>query len=259
MNKFDKTVVIVGPTASGKSGVAVAIARAIEELARKRGSVGGVIGAEIISADSRAIYKGMDIGTAKPTQEERQGIPHWGIDLVEPGERFTVADFKRYAEEKIAEVRARGKLPIVVGGTGLYVDALVYDYNFTQEAKQTQSDRGEVSTNYLLVGVKVEAEELRERITERVNKMFNDELFAEVKNLVQKYGWNNQAMKSDIYQFAWGYLQGEYSLERAKELNVFDDWHLAKRQMTWFKRNKEIRWLPLAEIKDYVIKCIQDE
>lgn len=259
MNKFDKTVVIVGPTASGKSGVAVAIAKAIEELARKRGSVGGVIGAEIISADSRAIYKGMDIGTAKPTQEERQGIPHWGIDLVEPGERFTVADFKRYAEEKIAEVRARGKLPIVVGGTGLYVDALVYDYNFTQEAKQTQSDRGEVSTNYLLVGVKVEAEELRERITERVNKMFNDELFAEVKNLVQKYVWNNQAMKSDIYQFAWGYLQGEYSLERAKELNVFDDWHLAKRQMTWFKRNKEIRWLPLAEIKDYVIKCIQDE
>ncbi len=301
MGKFDKTIVIVGPTASGKTGVAISIAKAIETeltgcrpgfspdisssedamLAHRMSNTAcsaspsssnylgdnsgvrnlskSICGAEIISADSRAIYKGMDIGTAKPSREEQQGIPHWGIDLVEPGERFTVADFKKYAEEKIADIKARGKIPIVVGGTGLYVDALVYDYNFTQETKHTQSDRKEVCTNFLLIGVKTDPEELRERIRQRVNKLFVQELYDETTELVQKYGWESQAMKSNIYQFAWGYLQGKYTLEEAKELNVFDDWHLAKRQMTWFKRNKKIVWLPLAEIRDFVIKCIQDE
>lgn len=245
MQKFDKTIVILGPTASGKTGVAVSIAKEL--------------GAEIIAADSRTIYRGMDLGTAKPALDEREGVPHWGFDLVEPGERFTVADWKEYAEEKITEIKSRGKIPIVVGGTGLYIDALVYDYDFTEAAKSSQSNRKRTCTNFVLIGVKTEPEILRQRITERVNKMFTQELFEETKKLVQKYGWDNQAMKSNIYQFAWSYLRGEVSLERAKELNVFDDWHLAKRQMTWFKRNKEIKWLPLAEIGDYVIKCIQDE
>jgi len=245
MREFEKVIVIVGPTASGKTGVSIEIAKEI--------------GGEVISADSRAIYKGMDIGTAKPSLEEQDGVPHWGIDLVEPGERFTVADFKRYAEEKIKEIQARGKVPMVVGGTGLYTDALVYNYNFTQDAKKSQSDRKEVCANYLIIGVKTEPEELRRRIERRADTFFTQDLYEETKKLVQKYGWDNQAMKSNIYQFAWGYLQGEYSLERAKELFVYDDWHLAKRQMTWFKRNKEIKWLPLAEIRDYVIKCIQDE
>lgn len=244
MQRFDKVIVILGPTASGKTGVAV-------EIAKK-------IGGEIISADSRAIYKGMDIGTAKPTLEEQQSIPHWGIDLVNPDERFTVADWKAYAEQKIAEIRGRGRIPIVVGGTGLYVDALVYNYGFTAENKRTQNDRRSVCTNYLLIGVKWETQELRERIRKRVDKMFNRELFEETKKLVGLYNWNIQAMKSDIYQFAWAYLQGEYDLERAKELCTFDDWHLAKRQLTWFKRNKNIVWLPLAEIESYVLKCIQD-
>lgn len=256
-----QAIVILGPTASGKTGVAIEIAREIAELARKSedGEFGGFVGAEIISADSRAIYKGMDIGTAKPTPEEQAGVPHWGIDLVEPGERFTVADWKQYAEKKIAEIRARGNLPLVVGGTGLYIDALVYDYNFTQAAKAQQSDRKEICTNFVLIGVKTEPEQLRKRIELRNDKIFVQDLFDETKKLVQKYGWGSQAMKSDVYQFAWGYMQGEYGLERAKELANYDDWHLARRQLTWFKRNKEINWLPLAEIRDYVIKCIQDE
>ncbi len=252
--RFDKTVVILGPTASGKTGAAIRIA---QEVAEKQ--LGGYAGAEIISADSRAIYKGMDIGTAKPLPEEQQGVSHWGIDLVEPGERFTVADWKRYAEGKIEEIKARGNLPIIVGGTGLYIDALVYDYKFNTEVKRSQQDREEMSTNYLLVGIKTDTAELRWRITERVNKLFAQELYDETKKLVQKYGWGSQAMKSDIYQFAWGYLQGEYDLEKAKELAVYDDWHLAKRQVTWFKRNKKIVWLPLAEVGEYVVKCIQDE
>ena len=94
-------IIILGPTGSGKTGVAIEIAKAIN--------------GEIISADSRAIYQGLDIGTAKPTREEQQDIPHFGLDLVAPGERFTVADWKAYTEAKIAEIRARGHVPMVVG------------------------------------------------------------------------------------------------------------------------------------------------
>src|SRR5690606_10027818 len=101
-------VVIVGPTASGKSATAMCVAKEFN--------------GEIICADSRTIYRGMDIGTAKPSKQDRTEVPHWGLDLVEPGELFTAADFKYYAQQKIAEIRARGRLPIVVGGTGLYVD-----------------------------------------------------------------------------------------------------------------------------------------
>lgn len=245
---------ILGPTASGKTGVSIRIAKEIE---RRR--LGGFKGVEIISADSRAIYRGMELGTAAPTLEEQTGIPHYGIGIVEPGERFTVADWKKMAEEKIVGIRARGDLPMVVGGTGLYIDSLVYDYQFTEAKKVSQDDRKEICTNYLLIGIKWTSEELRARITERADKLFTQELFEETKKLVAQYNWNTQAMKSNIYQFAWGYLQGEYSLEEAKKLFVLDDWHLAKRQITWFKRNKNIVWLPLAEVEPYVLKCIQDE
>jgi len=255
----DMVVVILGPTASGKTGVSIQIAKELERLAQGRSDLIWPKGAEIISADSRAIFKHLDIGTAKPDLVEQDGVPHWGIDLVEPGERFTVADWKQYAEKKIEEIRSRGNLPMVVGGTGLYIDALVYDYGFSEQKKLDQSDRMEVCTNYLLIGVDWSPEELRKRITLRANKLFNDELYAETKKAVSLYNWNTQAMKSNIYQFAWSYLQGEVSLERAKELFIYDDWHLAKRQLTWFKRNKNINWLPLADIEPYVLKCIQDE
>ena len=121
-----KTLIILGPTGSGKTGVSV-------KLAKK-------INGEIISADSRAIYKGMDVGTAKPSLEEREGIPHYGLDLVEPNERFTVADWKAYAESKIKDIKARGKVPIIVGGTGLYIDALVFDYHFKGPTGQKIGD-----------------------------------------------------------------------------------------------------------------------
>ena len=244
-NNLAKTIVILGPTASGKTGVSIKIAEQI--------------GGEVISADSRAIYKYMDIGTAKPTLAEQAGIPHFGFDLVEPGERFTVADWQHYARTKIAEIQARGHIPMVVGGTGLYIDALVFDYDFSAGYKESQVDRQQMNNDFILIGIKWTADELRARIAERANNLFNDELYAETKFLVEKYGWGSQAMKSNIYQFAWGYLQGEYDLARAKELFITDDWHLAKRQMTWFKRNKKIIWLPLAEVEPYVLKYIQDE
>lgn len=275
MNLPKDTIVILGPTGSGKTGVAIEVAKDI--------------GGEIISADSRAIYKGLDIGTAKPTPEEQAQVPHWGLDLVEPGERFTVADWKPYAEQKITEIKNRGHVPVIVGGTGLYIDALVYDYQFKgacdsasrelpqlrrglsesprndgrdecpREASVQAPDRQSQRSNFLLIGVKTTPDELRTRITKRVDTMFAQPLYRETEWAVNKYGWDNQAMKSNIYQFAWRYLQGELPLEKAKELAVYDDWHLAKRQLTWFKRNHKICWLPLAKIKPYVLKCIQDE
>lgn len=248
---FDYPIlVILGPTGSGKTGVSIKIAKAI--------------GGEIISADSRAIYKGMDIGTAKPTKEEMQGIPHYGLDLIKPGERFTVADWKNYAEDKIKDIKSRGKVPIVVGGTGLYIDALIYDYHFKGPTghkigdieQKTCTDRKEIKGDYLLVGIKWSTEELRARLNKRITQMFNQDLYNETTTLVQQYGWDNQAMKSNIYEYVWEYLQGKLSLNEAKERSFYEDWHLAKRQITWFKRNKEINWMELEKVYPFVIKNV---
>ncbi len=248
-----QTIIILGATGSGKTGIAIELARAL--------------GGEVISADSRAIYKGMDIGTAKPTREEMRGIPHYGLDLVEPGERFTVADWKKYAESKIADIKSRGKTPIIAGGTGLYVDALIYDYKFKGPTGQkigdieqkSCSDRTSIKGDYLIVGIEWPTPELRARLNKRIVQMFTPELFAEVKKLVQKYGWGSGAMKSNIYKYAWKYLSGELALDEAKERAFYEDWHLAKRQLTWFKRNPNIIWLPLDKIYSFVLKYIQDE
>ena len=246
-------IIILGPTGSGKTGVSIEIAKSI--------------GGEIISADSRAIYKGMDIGTAKPTTEEMDGVPHYGIDLVGPGERFTVADWKQYAEAKIADIKARGKVPIIAGGTGLYIDALIYDYHFKGPTgakigdfeQKSCSDRTEVKGNFLIIGIKWPTEVLRERLKKRIDIMFSPELYTETEKLVQTYGWGSQAMKSDIYEYAYKYLEGELTLDEAKEQCFYEDWHLAKRQMTWFKRNKQIIWLNLEEIYPFVLKYIHNE
>ena len=246
------TIIILGPTGSGKTGIGIKLAKEFN--------------GEIISADSRAIYKGMDIGTAKPTKEERQGIPHYGIDLVEPSERFTVADWKEYALNKINEIKRKGKLPIIVGGTGLYIDALIYDYQFKGPTgtkigdfeQKTCTDRQEIKGNYILVGIKCDTEELRARLSKRIEQMFCPELYDEVKKLAHLYNWDNGAMKSNIYEFAWKYLQGELSLEAAKEKSFYKDWHLAKRQMTWFKRNPDIIWLDLEMIYPYIKKILNN-
>ncbi len=248
-----QTIVILGPTGSGKTGVSIKIAKAID--------------GEIISADSRAIYKGMDIGTAKPTLEEQDNVPHYGIDLVNPYERFTVADWKKYTEEKIADIKSRGKVPIIVGGTGLYIDALIYDYKFKGPTgakigdfeQKSCTDRTEVKGDYLLIGVKWETEELRERLKRRIDQMFCEELYNETRALVSKYGFDCGAMKSDIYEYAWKYINNNLTLNEAKEQCFYEDWHLAKRQMTWFKRNPEINWLSLEKIYPFVLKYIQNE
>ena len=226
----------------------------------------------------------MDIGTAKPSIEEREGVPHFGFDLVDPSERFTVKDWKDYAERAIADIEARGKVPIVVGGTGLYVDALAFDYQFEASGKGYEKNRGEciknlngrtgslanvdmekypdrqkMSEQYKIFGIKWEPEELKRRLLERSDKMFTQELYEETRRLVEKYGFENKAMTSDVYRFAWRFMQGEISREEAVRFNATQDWHLARRQMTWFKRNENILWLPLEKVESAVLKCIQNE
>lgn len=239
-NQHPPVLVIVGPTGSGKTGLAIEVAK--------------ILNGEVISADSRAIYKGMDIGTAKPTIAEMDGVPHFGIDLVEPDERFTVVDFVRYAKQKIAEIRERGKLPIIAGGTGLYVDSLVFNYQFDDVVKKTCSDREEMSSDYIIVGINWPREKLRERLLIRSNKLFEQNIEAETLSMVEKYGWDSQAMKSDIYPICWEMMRGNISREEAIRLNAIDDWHLAKRQLTWFSRNKNINWLPLDKAVEWIIK-----
>ena len=139
------------------------------------------------------------------------------------------------------------------------MDALIYDYSFTENSKKSCSDRENLSPFYNVVGIKWESDKLKERLAKRLDKMFIQKLYDETEVLVEKYGWGSQAMKSDIYEFAWKYMQGELTLDEAKKLCLYKDYHLAKRQMTWFKRNKDIKWLPLEKVKPYVLKCIQDE
>lgn len=284
----NKILVIVGPTASGKTGLAISLAKKLD--------------GEIISADSRAIYKGMDLGTAKPTTTEMDGIPHWGIDLVDPDERFTVADFKNYADSAIADIQARGKQPILVGGSGLYVDAVIYDYDFTIDRDQKMRDslnamgveeliehcqkkgiqlpensknkrylvraiekagnfsnnRREMRDDVIVVGIKVDKGTLMKRIADRAEMMFAGGIEEETKALAEKYSFDSEALKSNIYPIVWKMLAGEISLEEAKKLFIIEDWHLAKKQMTWFKRNEQIKWLPLDEIVGF-LDCILKE
>lgn len=245
-------LVIVGPTASGKTGLAVKVA---QDFSVRKGCdiEAGETAAEVISADSRAIYKQMDIGTAKPDMAERGGIPHYGFDLVEPGERFTVYEFQQYAREHIDKIRVQGKLPIVAGGTGLYVDALIFDYDFSDNSKKNYTNRQEMSSDFVVVGIDWPREILRQRIEERANKFFTQEIEEETVRLVEQYGWDSGAMTSNIYPIVWDMLRGKITREEAIRLFALDDWHLAKRQLTWFRRNKNIHWLKLDEAEQWIL------
>jgi tRNA dimethylallyltransferase len=277
-------VVIAGPTASGKTALAIELARRFE--------------GEIICADSRTIYKGMDVGTAKPTMDERAGVPHWGLDLVEPGERFTAADFKQYALQKIDEIRARGHVPFLVGGSGLYVDAIIFDYEFGQPADEgwraeleqltieqlqeccaknniplpenrfnkryviraieqksiNAKRRSEPAGNTIIVGIATERESLRTRIEGRVEQLLDDGVVNEATLLGEKYGWESEAMTGNIYPPIRAYLNGELTSTELKEKITTLDWRLAKRQLTWLKRNPYIHWGNVDELRRYVTK-----
>ena len=278
-------VVIVGPTASGKSAVGLQLAKNF--------------GGEIICADSRTIYKGMDIGTAKPTREEQAIVPHWGLDLVEPGETFTAADFQKYAREKIRDIRARGHVPFVVGGTGLYIDGLIFDYQFGKPAKKMRQKLEQLSLeqlheycannnislpenqqnrryviraieqksintkrlieplpNTVIVGITTKPAVLRARIEQRSEQLFDDGMVEEAKKLGKKYGWNSEAMTGNIYRLTKQFLDGELSEAELRQKFITSDWHLAKRQLTWLKRNPYIVWKQREDVYHFVAQVL---
>ncbi len=282
-------ITIVGPTASGKTSLAVELAEQFD--------------GEIICADSRTVYRGMDIGTAKPSKADQERVPHWGIDLVDPDEKFSASDFKVYANQKIEEIRARGHIPFLVGGTGLYIDAVIFDYQFGDKADEKKRKmlesmsleelydycnknnislpenyknkryviraieqksintkrRAEPIDNTIIVGIATNSEILRTRIESRSEQLFEDGVVSEAKMLGKKYGWLAQSMTGSIYLLCRQYLEGHLTLEEIKQKSSIQDWRLAKRQLTWLRRNPYIQWLSLEESKKYLSSLLASE
>ena len=282
-------IIICGPTASGKTALSI-------NLAKK-------INGEIISADSMQIYKDMDIGTAKPTVQEMEGIKHYLIDCVPPSKRYSVADFKVDATKAMEEIIQKEKIPIIVGGTGLYIDSLVYGINYNEtkidleyrnylekQAKEkglehlynmakeidpdamkkiSQNDKKricrvleiykstgktktqleqesrseEIPYNFKIFAINMDRAILYDRINKRVDIMINDGLIEEVKSLTSKYKEIPTAMQGLGYKEIVEYFNGKYSKEEAIEKIKMESRRYAKRQLTWFRRNKNIIWL----------------
>lgn len=294
--------VIGGPTASGKSKLAV-------ELAKK-------VNGEIISADSMQIYKEMNIGTAKVNKEEMQGVQHYLVDFVSPDERYSVSNFKKDAERAIEEILAKGKTPIVVGGTGLYIDSLIYGIEFqdeevdleyreklnkiadeeglenlhkkaqeidpeamkkisindkkriirvleiyhktgkTKTEQELQSRKNEVKYEYKVFAITMDREKLYERIEQRVDSMIEQGLIEEVKQILNKYHTFPTAMQGLGYKEVVEYLEGSCTKEEMIEKIKKETRHYAKRQLTWFRKNKETIWLDGEKSTDENVSII---
>lgn len=300
-----KVIVIVGPTASGKTALSI-------ELAKK-------IDGEIISCDSMQIYKDMNIGSAKPTIEEMQGIKHYMIDIAEPTERFSVAEYKKRSEEAIEKILQKGKVPIIVGGTGLYANSLIYNIEYNEiildeeyrknlmkiaetevglatlyekarsidpvamekissndkkriirvlEIKHStgknktelelESRKNEVKYEYKVFAINMPREILYDRINKRVDIMIENGLIDEVENIIEKYKEFPTAMQAIGYKEIVMYLKGELTKQEAIEKIKQESRRYAKRQITWFKKIENIKWIDGLKDKNENIKFIQD-
>ena len=298
-----KVIVICGPTASGKTALSI-------EVAKK-------INGEIISCDSMQIYKDMNIGTAKPTKEEMGEIKHYLIDYVLPTERYSVAEYKKDAKKAIKEVIEKGKTPIIVGGTGLYLDSLIYEieypeikfdeeyrkklekeveeegleklyekakkidpiaiqkisktdkkriqrvleiYHATGKTKTEQeiiSRQKEPEYAYKVYGLLWDRQKLYDRINLRVDIMIEQGLIEEVKTILKKYSEFPTAMQGLGYKEVVQYLNKEITKEEMIEKIKQETRRYAKRQMTWFRKNKQTIWLN-AEDKQNNINIISE-
>lgn len=291
--KKEKVIVICGPTASGKTALSI-------ELAKQ-------IGGEVISCDSMQIYRDMNIGTAKPTKEEMQGIKHYLIDFVSPDERYSVADYKKEAKKAIKEILKKKKVPIIVGGTGLYLDSLIYEIEYPniefdeayrkdlekqveekglvilyEQAKkidpealkkiskndkkrilrileiyhatgknkteqEKESRKKEVEYDYHVYALNWDREKLYERINQRVDIMLEQGLIEEVKNIYHTYEKFPTAMQGLGYKEVVEYLEGKITKEEMVEKIKQETRRYAKRQLTWFRKNKETKWLDATQ------------
>jgi len=293
---MQKLIVILGPTASGKTNLAI-------KLAKKYNG-------EVVSADSRQIYRGMDIGTAKPfrTQNSKlktqnyivDGIKHWLLDIRNPNQKYTVAEFKKDAIKAIKNIQKRGKLPILCGGTGLYIKSVVenldipkvsarlflrrkieeeikkhgLEYVFkklvkldpeaayivdpknprrvvralevilsTKKPFSAQRKSGKPLFDVLEIGISLPNEKLKQKINLRVEQMLKNGLVKEVQNLVKKYGAEQQAFDAIGYREIIDSLHKKTTLKQAAEKIKINTWHFAKRQITWFKKDRHIHWI----------------
>ncbi|HWO78044.1 MAG TPA: tRNA (adenosine(37)-N6)-dimethylallyltransferase MiaA [Bacillus sp. (in: firmicutes)] len=292
MDKRQKVAVIIGPTAVGKTKVSI-------ELAKRWNG-------EIISGDSMQIYRGLDIGTAKVTEEEMDGVPHHLIDIRDPEDSFTVADFQALVREKITEIEKRGKLPFIVGGTGLYIQSVLFDYQFQEEsstetreklyaqyekegiaplfqklqevdpksadvihpnnirrvirALEVYLDTGlafsewkESQTNQLLyqaaiIGLTMERDLLYDRINQRVDAMMEAGLLDEVKKLYDQGIRGTQSVQGIGYKELYEYFDGTADLEHAVEKLKKNSRNYAKRQLTWFRNQLDVKWFDMTDI-----------
>ncbi len=282
-DKNNKVIVILGPTAIGKSSLAVKIAKKYN--------------GEIISADSRQIYKYLNIGTGKITEKEMQNIPHYGIDIVEPKKVFSVIAYQKYAFKKIKEILEKGKTPIICGGTGFYIDAITknfvlpevkVDLKLREELNKNNAEEnykilfsldkdralnidkknnvrliraieiakslGKVpeiqyknNNNYqfLKIGLRLDKEELDKKIEKRVKKMFKDGLLKEIENL-KKLGIKEDRFREFGFEYNNPTLDGVISATKK----------YAKRQITYFKKDKEIIYFSPKELKE-INTCIK--
>ena len=285
-------LIIAGPTATGKSAAAAELA------IRMNGAV--------ISADSMQVYRGMDIGSAKVTEEEMRGVPHYLIDCVDPYESWNVVRFQQKAREAVREIAGSGRLPILCGGTGFYIQALLYDVDFTEMEENTAlreslqkiaAERGPGALHAMLAekdpasaaaihpgnvkrviralefaggtGQSIAAHNLEQRekeaaysavffvltmdrqklyglIDRRVDMMMEKGLLDEVTSIRDAgIPRDSTAMQGIGYKQLYGYLEGEYSLDEAVRLIKRDTRHFAKRQLTWFRREKDVRWVDI--------------
>ncbi len=285
-----KVIVIVGPTASGKTALSI-------ELAKQ-------INGEIVSCDSMQIYKDMNIGSAKPTKEEMQGIKHYMIDIIRPDQRFSVAEYKKQAESAIEEILSKGKIPIVIGGTGLYANSLIYgiEYNEidldeqyrnqleeialtdegmkelykqaikidnkamekispndkkriirileiyhstgkTKTEMELESRKNGVKYDYKVFAIDIKRDILYDRINRRVDIMIENGLIQEVKDLLKKYDKFPTAMQGLGYKEVVEYIEGDITKEEMIEKIKQETRRYAKRQLTWFRKNKDTIWL----------------
>ncbi len=285
----NKVIVICGPTASGKTALSIELAKQIH--------------GEIVSCDSMQIYKDMNIGTAKPTPEEMQGIKHYLIGYVSPEERYSVADYKTDAKKAIKEIIQKGKMPIVVGGTGLYLDSLIYEIEYqdikldeeyrkkleaeveeegletlyerakqidakaiekispndkkrilrileiyhatgkTKTEQEIESRKKEVEYDYKVYALDWDRQTLYDRINKRVDMMIEQGLVEEVKQILTKYDTFPTAMQGLGYKEVVEYLDGKLTKEEMIEKIKMETRRYAKRQLTWFRKNKQTIWL----------------
>lgn len=287
MNINTKLVTILGPTASGKTAMAI-------ELAQKYSG-------EIVCADSRTIYKGMDIGTAKPTKEEQKVVKHHMLDICEPNKIFSSAEFKVMAQKTILDIQKRGKTAFLVGGSGMYIDAVLFDYKFRNEISSVSvdnlshysieklqsaaqkkypkeygkidnknrrrliqliakgpskdNDRNNEISNTLVIGIEHKKLIQKQNIEHRTKNILKQNFIQEVKTLLNKYGELDILKQTTGYVEVLDYLNGEITnMDDLYTAIVNSTWQLSRKQMTWFRRNPYIKWTTGIEEIEYYIK-----